>query len=183
MKARDIPIIEIIRSTGIEPRKRGSEWLILCPFHADSRPSLSINPGKNVWICWAGCGGGSGVDFIMRLQRMDFRSACQWIETEFNIKHDARPRLKTPTQLKYEKERTIEREIEDTFNFCFAARQALATELCQRSDDPPEKIILDLGLLETVSDEIASSEPERVASGLAMFRRWKSWGKASRPAF
>ena len=173
MKAREAPIIDVVRLAGIEPQKKGREWLASCPFHKDKSPSLSINTDKNVWICWAGCGGGSPVDFIMKLHGLDFQEACRWIESEFGITRDARPMPKTAAQIQHEREKAIKDEIEETFNYCFAARQALASELRRRGDDPPEQIICDLGLFETISTEIASAEPERVALGLMMFRRWR----------
>ena len=173
MKAREVPILDIVKPAGVEPIKRGTEWWGRCPFHTDSSPSLAINTEKNVWICWAGCGGGSPVDFIMKLHGLDFQSACKWIESEFGITRDVRPRPKTTAQIQHEREKAINDEIEETFTYCFAARQALAAELRRRGDDPPEQIIRDLGLFETISEEIASAEPARVAIGLGLYRRWR----------
>ena len=34
-----------------------------CPFHEDQHPSLGINDQDNYWHCFAGCGGGSIIDF------------------------------------------------------------------------------------------------------------------------
>lgn len=182
MKARDVPILDIVRLAGIEPQKKGREWLANCPFHEDRSPSLSINTEKNVWICWAGCGGGSPVDFIMRIHGLDFLAACQWIESEFGITRDARPMHKTAAQIQHEREKAINDEIEETFNYCFAARQALRAELRRRGDDPPGQIVSDLGLFETISEEIASAKPARVAIGLVLFRGWQQWAKASQRA-
>lgn len=35
----------------------------LCPFHDDHRQSFQIHQGRNFWHCYAGCGGGSLIDF------------------------------------------------------------------------------------------------------------------------
>lgn len=43
-----------------------------CPFHDDQRASFSVNAEKNYWHCFAGCGGGSIIDFWMKWKRMDF---------------------------------------------------------------------------------------------------------------
>ncbi len=43
---------------GAQPDPRG-EIDMHCPLHGDSKRSASINPGKGVWFCHAGCGGGS----------------------------------------------------------------------------------------------------------------------------
>lgn len=37
-----------------------------CPFHDDQRKSFGVNREQNFWHCWAGCGGGSLIDFWMK---------------------------------------------------------------------------------------------------------------------
>ena len=39
-----------------------------CPFHDDQHPSFGVNEHENYWSCWAGCGGGSVIDFWSRLR-------------------------------------------------------------------------------------------------------------------
>lgn len=46
-----------------------------CPFHDDGSPSFSVNEKENYWNCFAGCGGGSVVDFWMKLNHMEFKEA------------------------------------------------------------------------------------------------------------
>lgn len=38
----------------------------LCPFHDDHHKSFGVNREGNYWHCWAGCGGGSLIDFMMK---------------------------------------------------------------------------------------------------------------------
>jgi len=38
----------------------------LCPFHPDRHASFSVNAAENYWHCFAGCGGGSIIDFAMK---------------------------------------------------------------------------------------------------------------------
>jgi DNA primase len=47
----------------------------LCPFHNDQHPSLGVNAEKNYWYCFAGCGGGSVIDFWMKWRGCDFKTA------------------------------------------------------------------------------------------------------------
>lgn len=49
----------------------------LCPFHDDQVASLSINAQDNYWHCFAGCGGGSIIDFWMHWCKTDFVSAVK----------------------------------------------------------------------------------------------------------
>ena len=59
----------------LSPTGRG-----LCPFHDDHRASFSVNPEENYWNCFAGCGGGSVIDFWMRWQDCDFTTAVRELE-------------------------------------------------------------------------------------------------------
>ncbi len=43
-----------------------------CPFHDDQHASFSVNAQKNYWYCFAGCGGGSIIDFWMKWKGADF---------------------------------------------------------------------------------------------------------------
>jgi len=47
----------------------------LCPFHDDRNASFSVNIEKNYWKCFAGCGGGSIIDFWMVKRNCDFKQA------------------------------------------------------------------------------------------------------------
>lgn len=48
-----------------------------CPFHAEKAPSFKIYP-NNTWYCFGGCGaGGDTIDFIMRLENLNFVEALQ----------------------------------------------------------------------------------------------------------
>ncbi len=38
----------------------------LCPFHDDHKKSFGVNRERNYWHCYAGCGGGSIIDFWMK---------------------------------------------------------------------------------------------------------------------
>lgn len=46
-----------------------------CPFHEDTRPSFGVNDKRNYWSCFAGCGGGSIIDFWMLYRGCDFATA------------------------------------------------------------------------------------------------------------
>ncbi len=61
---------------------RGMKVMIKCCFHDDKTPSLSINKAKNRFHCYGGsCGAkGSVIDFVMRMEGLDFKEACRFIE-------------------------------------------------------------------------------------------------------
>jgi hypothetical protein len=46
-----------------------------CPFHDDQNRSFSVNAEENYWHCFAGCGGGTIIDFWMKYKNTDFTRA------------------------------------------------------------------------------------------------------------
>ena len=62
----------VTRFVELSPTGRG-----LCPFHDDRRKSFSVNAEENYWHCFAGCGGGSLIDFWMKWRDCDFTTAVR----------------------------------------------------------------------------------------------------------
>jgi DNA primase len=68
-------LLDLFTSYGHEPIKAGSGYKVLCPFHDDHEPSLSINIKDNLWQCFA-CGvAGDAVTLVMKLDESDFVQA------------------------------------------------------------------------------------------------------------
>lgn len=58
-------------------RKRGQNFLGLCPFHSEKSPSFAVHPAKQVYKCF-GCGvGGDAIDFVARIEHTDFLGATK----------------------------------------------------------------------------------------------------------
>jgi len=77
-EARAVPILEVVSRLGLgEPRKAGREYLVRCPLHDDSRPSLRISPERGLWICDP-CGeGGDGIRLVERVRGVSFADAVR----------------------------------------------------------------------------------------------------------
>ena len=69
------PIEDYMEAAGYEIRTGQNELKCLCPFHEDQSPSFSINPSKQTWICRAGCGGGSIIDLVAKMEDMSVGQA------------------------------------------------------------------------------------------------------------
>lgn len=54
---------------------RDGECMAKCPFHEDRLESLSYNRQKQVWTCFAGCGGGTAIQFLMKAESIDYLKA------------------------------------------------------------------------------------------------------------
>ena len=66
-----IPVIDFVN----QYVDLSSSGLGLCPFHDDQRRSFSVNIQENYWHCFAGCGGGSIINFWMKYRGADFADA------------------------------------------------------------------------------------------------------------
>ncbi|MGI9038093.1 MAG: CHC2 zinc finger domain-containing protein [Gemmatimonadota bacterium] len=79
-RARRGSILRIADALGFgDPVPRGTEYAVLCPFHDDHDPSLSLSIDRGLWYCFV-CGeGGDGIDLVMRARALGFRDAVAWI--------------------------------------------------------------------------------------------------------
>ena len=67
---------------GYMPNRSG---FICCPFHAEDTPSLKIYKGGKGWYCFGCHEGGTVIDFVMKLFRLDFKEACQKLAYDFGL--------------------------------------------------------------------------------------------------
>ena len=66
-------------------RKRGVNYVGLCPFHDDKTPSFSVSPAKNLCKCFA-CGkGGNPVHFIMEHEQLTYPEALRYLARKYGI--------------------------------------------------------------------------------------------------
>lgn len=71
-----------IESRGISLQKRGKEYVGLCPFHDEKKPSFHVSPAKNVFHCF-GCGmAGDVFKVVKELDHVDFTEAFLRLEKE-----------------------------------------------------------------------------------------------------
>lgn len=77
-------IVDVV-SEFVTLRKRGVNYLGLCPFHDDKTPSFYVSPAKGLCKCFA-CGkGGNVVHFIMEHEQMTYPEALRWLAKKYNI--------------------------------------------------------------------------------------------------
>ena len=77
-------IVDVV-SEFVTLRKRGVNFVGLCPFHADKTPSFYVSPAKNICKCFA-CGeGGTAVHFIMKHEQLNYYDALRYLAKKYNI--------------------------------------------------------------------------------------------------
>ncbi|NOU17067.1 MAG: DNA primase [Bacteroidales bacterium] len=66
-------------------KKRGVNFLGLCPFHNEKTPSFTVSPAKGIFKCF-GCGkGGNSVNFIMEHEHMSYVEALKFLAHKYHI--------------------------------------------------------------------------------------------------
>ncbi len=67
-------------------KKKGREMVGLCPFHDDHRPSLYVNPGKQIFKCFACGAGGDVFKFVQMRENLSFSQAIERLAERVGIK-------------------------------------------------------------------------------------------------
>ena len=84
-KIRDTAQILDVVSEFVSLRRRGQNYVGLCPFHSDKNPSFYVSPAKNVCKCFS-CGeGGDPIHFIMKHEQIGYLEALRWLAKRYGI--------------------------------------------------------------------------------------------------
>jgi DNA primase len=79
-----IDIIEIIGGF-VKLKKRGVNYLGLCPFHNEKTPSFTVSPVKEIYKCF-GCGkSGNTISFLMEHEKYSYVEALRWLANKYNV--------------------------------------------------------------------------------------------------
>ena len=77
-------IVEVV-SDFMTLRKRGVNYVGLCPFHDDKTPSFYVSPAKNICKCFS-CGeGGSPIHFVMKHEQLSYADALKFLAKKYGI--------------------------------------------------------------------------------------------------
>lgn len=79
-----IDIIDIVGSF-VKLKKRGTNYLGLCPFHNEKSPSFTVSPTKEIYKCF-GCGrSGNSISFLMEAEKYSYVEALRWLANKYNV--------------------------------------------------------------------------------------------------
>lgn len=96
--------IEEVVSEFVTLKKRGINYIGLCPFHNDSHPSFSVSPTRGICHCFT-CGkGGNAINFLMELEQMTYPDALRWLAKKYNIEIQEREMTSEEKQRESERE-------------------------------------------------------------------------------
>lgn len=84
-KIIDASRVEDVIGDFITLKKRGANYLGLCPFHGEKTPSFTVSPAKGIYKCF-GCGkAGTAVNFVMDHQQLNYPEALKWLAKKYGI--------------------------------------------------------------------------------------------------
>jgi DNA primase len=79
-----IDIIDIVGGF-VKLKKRGANYLGLCPFHNEKTPSFTVSPTKEIYKCF-GCGrSGNAISFIMEHEKYSYVEALKWLANKYGV--------------------------------------------------------------------------------------------------
>lgn len=95
-----IDIVDIIGGF-VKLRRRGANYLGLCPFHDERTPSFTVSATKEIFKCF-GCGkSGNTITFLMEHEKYSYVEALKWLAIRYNIEiaeREASPEYKLQQQ-------------------------------------------------------------------------------------
>ena len=84
-KIRDTAQILDVVSDYVSLRRRGQNYVGLCPFHADKNPSFYVSPSKNICKCFSCNEGGDPIHFIMKHEQIGYLAAIRLLAKKYGI--------------------------------------------------------------------------------------------------
>ncbi|HET6769369.1 MAG TPA: DNA primase [Chitinophagaceae bacterium] len=79
-----IDIIDVIGGF-VKLKKRGTNYLGLCPFHNERTPSFTVSPSKEIYKCF-GCGkSGNTISFLMEHEKYSYVDSLRWLANKYGI--------------------------------------------------------------------------------------------------
>ncbi len=79
-----IDILDVVGDF-VNLKKRGSNYIGLCPFHDEKTPSFSVSPSKGIYKCFGCQKGGNAVNFIMEQEHLGYHEALKYLAKKYGI--------------------------------------------------------------------------------------------------
>ncbi|OLY92554.1 DNA primase [Cnuella takakiae] len=122
-----IDVLDIVGSF-VKLKKRGANYLGLCPFHNEKSPSFTVSPSKEIFKCF-GCGkSGNSISFVMEHEKLSYVEALRWLAARYNIEVQE---TETSPEKKQQYQTAESLHILNAFAQKFYARQLTETETGQ----------------------------------------------------
>ena len=98
-----VDIVDVV-SDFVRLKKRGSNYIGLCPFHAERTPSFSVSKSRGYCKCFS-CGkGGTAISFVMEHENMNYNEALRYLAKKYNIEIIEKEVSEADIQAEHERE-------------------------------------------------------------------------------
>ena len=122
----DAAKIEEVVGDFVSLKKRGVNYLGLCPFHNEKTPSFTVSPAKGFFHCF-GCGkGGSSIDFVMQHEHLSYPEALKYLAEKYNIE--------IIDQIQTAEEKLMQSELESLYHVVTYAQKHFSDNLFQTEE-------------------------------------------------
>ena len=96
-------IVDVIQEF-VNLKRKGANYMGLCPFHNEKTPSFTVSPSKGIYKCF-GCGkGGTAVHFIMEHEHLSYPEALKFLAKKYGIHVEEKELTEEERYLSTEKE-------------------------------------------------------------------------------
>jgi DNA primase len=197
---RSLPISSIIQFY-LPLSQKGKNHEAICPFHADTRPSMKVNDEKNMFKCFVCDEAGDSISFVQKYLQIGFVESLESIAQHLGITVEKKVRpvsekerkatdflhwaakfyrhfaLNEPTQpyLNFLKERNLSAKLVENFQLGYAPNQSRLYQTIRSWPAEKSKLALELGLelglIQSYQDRYFDTFRDRV-----MFPIWNRWG-------
>lgn len=91
-RQRVLDATDIVQLVGdhMKLHAKGREYVGLCPFHDDHKPSMYVVPAKQIYHCFSCGAGGNALDFVINFHKMEFLDALKFLAERGNVELTAR---------------------------------------------------------------------------------------------
>lgn len=81
---QSVDIVDVVGNY-LSLKKKGRNYVALCPFHDDSNPSLTISPEKQIYMCFVCGNGGNVFNFLKNYLKIPYIEAVKMVASMGNV--------------------------------------------------------------------------------------------------
>ena len=80
-KSQVLAAVDIVQLIGqsVALKRRGKDFVGLCPFHQEKTPSFKVDPAKQYFYCFGCKASGNAIDFVIKRDRVEFIDALRML--------------------------------------------------------------------------------------------------------
>lgn len=77
--------IEEVVADFLPLKRRGQNWVGVCPFHNDKNPSMYVSPRLGIFNCFVCHTGGNAINFVMKHEQISYPEALRYLAKKYGI--------------------------------------------------------------------------------------------------